>query len=438
MHVTAQEIATATGGTLIGVEGVAEAAAVSIDGVSFDSRELQRGQLFVALTADRDGHEFVNAAAAAGAAALLVHRPVDAGIPTILVEDTATAFMRLAAWGRDRLADATVVGVTGSVGKTSVKDLTAQVLRTTLRTAANVRSFNNEQGLPHTVLNAPDDTEALVLEMGMRGFGEIRRLCEVARPQLGVVTAVAAAHTERVGGIEGVIRAKGELVESLPATGTAVLNGDQPEVRGMAALTSARILTFGLTGEVRVTELQLDDRARARFVLRTPWGSVPVALPVSGAHMATNAAAAAAVGLSLGVPLEDVAAGIADASMSPWRMELGTARSGATVINDAYNANPFSMRAALGTLAALPARRRVAVVGVMAELADPVRDHLEIAAVAEGLGIELIAFGTDAYGVAPVIDPVAALGELGPDTAVLVKGSRVAALEKVAARLVDA
>lgn len=205
----------------------------------------------------------------------------------------------------------------------------------------------------------------------------------------------------------------------------------------MASATQARVLTFGRTGEVRVESLELDDSARPRFVLATPWGSIDVQLRVSGAHMAVNAAAAAAVALVLEVPLADVAAGLAEATLSPWRMELRRTQGGGVVLNDAYNANPFSMRAALDTLAGLPARRRVAVLGVMAELADPARDHAEIAAHAAELGIELMAHGTEAYGVAPVADPVAALGVIGEGTAVLVKGSRVAGLERVAAALLD-
>lgn len=426
----ASDAAAATGGTLLGPD-------TPLDGVSFDSRGLRPGQLFVPIVADRDGHAFLRQAVGAGAGAYFTRGPQTTGGATaIATMDTAQAFLRLAAWGRDRLPDR-VVGVTGSVGKTSVKDFTAVVLRRRWRTAANERSFNNEQGLPHTILNAPDETEALVVEMGMRGFGEIALLCGIARPTVGVVTAVASAHTERVGGIDGVVRAKRELVESLPESGTAVLNADQPEVAAMASATQARVLTFGRTGEVRVESLELDDSARPRFVLATPWGSIDVQLRVSGAHMAVNAAAAAAVALVLEVPLADVAAGLAEATLSPWRMELRRTQGGGVVLNDAYNANPFSMRAALDTLAGLPARRRVAVLGVMAELADPARDHAEIAAHAAELGIELMAHGTEAYGVAPVADPVAALGVIGEGTAVLVKGSRVAGLERVAAALLD-
>ena len=264
MRFGASQVAEATGGELIGPD-------VELDGVSFDSRSLRRGQLFVPIVADRDGHEFVATAVREGAGAYLTGGPTVEGATAIRVVDTSEAFLGLAAWSRRRFPER-VVGITGSVGKTSVKDLTAHVLRCRWRTAANERSYNNEQGLPHTMLNAPDGTEALVVEMGMRGFGEISLLCEVARPTCGVVTAVAPAHTERVGGIEGVARAKGELVESLPADGTAVLNADQPLVAAMASRTEAHVLSFGLTGEIRVEGLSLDDLARPRFVLATPWG----------------------------------------------------------------------------------------------------------------------------------------------------------------------
>ncbi len=242
---------------------------------------------------------------------------------------------------------AQVVGVTGSVGKTSTKDLMAAACGAGRRTTANERSFNNDQGLPVTILNAPDDTEVLILEMGMRGFGQISRLCEVARPDIGVVTVVGDAHTELVGGIEGVARAKGELVEALPASGTAVLNADDPRVAAMADRTGASVVTFGSAGDVRVGGIQLDDLARATFTVASPWGSAVVRLGVPGAHMVTNAAAALAVAGVVGVDLGAAIEALAHATVSGMRMELSTAPSGATIVNDAYNANPTSMRAAL-------------------------------------------------------------------------------------------
>jgi len=413
---------------------------VELDGVSFDSRSIAPGQLFVALIAERDGHEFVTAAQRAGAAACLVQREPGSGT-SIVVADTAAALLRLGRWGRQRMQNTSagwVIGVTGSVGKTSTKDLARAALSAGLRTAANERSFNNEQGLPVTILNAPDDTEALVLEMGMRGLGEIARLCDVGRPTIGVVTRVAAAHTERLGGIEGVARAKGELIEALPADGTAILNADDPHVRRMADLCLGSVVMFG-TGQsanVRVIDLHLDEIARPRFSLATPWGTAPVELSVSGEHMAVNAAAAIATAAVCGVDLHEAAAAVGAATMSPWRMEIGRTAHGAILINDAYNANPASMRAAIETLAKVQVGgRRIAMLGVMAELADPVADHAAIAALLDEHGVELVAVGTDLYGVAPVDDPVAALASLSGDDALLVKGSRVAGLERFAALL---
>jgi UDP-N-acetylmuramoyl-tripeptide--D-alanyl-D-alanine ligase len=427
-------VARATGGRLVGPD-------VALDGEGFDSRTIEPGQLFVPLVVDRDGHGFIGAAVDAGAAAYLTARPAEPALEprasAIEVGDTMRALADLARWARSRLPDR-VVGVTGSVGKTTVKDLTHAVLARRWRTAANVKSYNNDFGLPTTILNAPDDTEVLVVEMGMRGFGEIRRLCEIARPAIGIVTAIAEAHTELVGDLAGVARAKAELIEALPSSGTAILNGDHPLVAAMAGHTHASVLTFGTTPgvDVLVRDLVLDERARPRFTLDTPRGNAEVALALTGAHMAPNAAAAAAAGLALDVPLDEIAAALGEAHVAPWRMQLERAEaSGALILNDAYNANPTSMGAALEALAAVDAERRVAIVGVMAELADPAEAHAQIAALARDHGIELIAVGTDLYGVTPVDDPVGALGSLGGRDAVLVKGSRVAGLERVAERV---
>jgi UDP-N-acetylmuramoyl-tripeptide--D-alanyl-D-alanine ligase len=433
VHFTAAQVAMATDGLLDGPD-------VALDGVSYDSRSLCPGQLFVPIVADRDGHAFIDDALAAGAPAYLTEgqRPArkhPVASAAIEVADTTTALLALGKWARTHFPDR-VVGITGSVGKTSVKDLAARVVGARWRTAASEKSLNNDWGLPATILNAPDDTEALVLEMGMRGLGEIARLCTVASPTVGVVTRVAAAHTERLGGLEGVARAKAELVEALPASGCAVLNADDPLVLAMAPRTSARVLTFGIdAGDVRVTDLVLDDLARPRFVLTTPWGRAPVVLPVSGVHMALNAAAAAAAGLAIDVPLEAIPDALGAATLSPFRMDLRRTENGAIVLNDAYNANPASMRAALQTLCSLPAQRRVAVLGVMAEIEDPDAEHRSLAAEVRAAGVELVAVGTRLYGVEPSADPVAAVGELGPGVAVLVKASRVAGLERVAAQL---
>jgi UDP-N-acetylmuramoyl-tripeptide--D-alanyl-D-alanine ligase len=431
MRLKATEIAAATAGTVDGDN-------VVVDGVAFDSRALKPGQLFVPVVAERDGHDFVDSAVANGAVAYFTSRGrLHPTATAIHVSDTAAALLAFGRHARTRLPDR-VIGVTGSVGKTSVKDLVAAICATHYVTQANEKSFNNELGLPQTLCNAPDGVEAVVVEMGMRGFGEIALLCEIARPTIGVITVIGEAHTGRVGGIEGVARAKGEIVESLPEWGTAVLNADQPVCIALKQRTNAKVLGFGTTaGDVRAENVVLDRLARPSFHLVTPWGSADVKLAVSGAHMAVNAAAAAAASLAAGVPLDKVVAGLTAAQLSPWRMEITERADGLVVINDAYNANPTSMLAALDALAALPVKgRRVAVLGPMAELDEdgPAR-HRAMADHARSLGIEVVAVGTDDYGVAPTTDLAAKLATLSGDDAVLVKGSRVAGLEKVAAGL---
>jgi UDP-N-acetylmuramoyl-tripeptide--D-alanyl-D-alanine ligase len=410
---------------------------VPVDGVSIDSRQMRPGGLFVAIRGERDGHEFVAAAAAAGAAAAMVDHPVAVDLPQVVVADTAAALAQLARDVRGGL-DAEIVGITGSVGKTTAKDLLAAVLAEDRPTHASAASHNNELGVPLTLLNAPDDVRAMVVEMGARGRGHIGMLCGIAQPTVGIVTVVAAAHTAMFGSEDDIAVAKGELVEALPASGVAVLNADDHRVAGMAGRTAAQVLTFGEAGEVRAEGVQVDDELRLRFRLHSPWGVTEVHPAVRGRQHVTNALAAAAAAGALGVPIEAIAAGLAASSVSRWRMEVARTPTGARLINDAYNANPPSMRAALHALAELPARRRVAVLGTMAELDDPVTAHREIAALARELGIELIAVGTDEYGPAPVREVAAVLERLGPlgtDDAVLVKGSRVAGLEAVAEAL---
>ena len=433
MRFRAHSVAAATGGRLVGSD-------VEIEGVSFDSRSIQRGQLFVPLVADRDGHEFIAAALARGAAAYLTSRPVEplgvTGATAIEVTDTLRALMALAATQRLTF-NGPVIGVTGSVGKTSTKDLAWAALAASKSTWANERSFNNEQGLPTTLLNMPDGTELLMLEMGMRGFGEIAELCEIARPTIGIVTRVAEAHGDRVGGIEGVARAKAELIQALPAEGFAILNADDARVRAMSQACAGRVLLFGeaADADVRVSRLQLDELARTSFHLDTPWGSCAVQLGISGRHMANNAAAALACVGAVGGELAAGAAALGDVGLTAMRMELQHAAAGAIILNDSYNANPTSMRAALDALADLTADRRIAIVGLMAEIANSEAEHRSIAAYAAERGIRLLAYGTDLYGITPVEDPVAALGSLAGGDAVLVKASRVVGLERIAAAL---
>jgi UDP-N-acetylmuramoyl-tripeptide--D-alanyl-D-alanine ligase len=442
VHLSLDEIARATGGRVVGP------ADRRVDGATMDSRALRPGQLFVALHGDRDGHDFVAAARNAGAGAVLVDRQVDDD-PAVVVEDTARALAVLGRHARGRLDEVVVdgrhvavVGITGSVGKTSVKDLTAAATSRSRRTAASLRSFNNELGVPLTLLEAPDDTEVAVIEMGARGIGHIRDLCELARPTIGVVTAVALAHTEAFGTIDEVAEAKGELVEALPADGTAVLKLGDERVAAMAARTVAGVLTYGVDqGDVRAEGVVLDDDLRPSFRLATPWGDEEVVLAVRGRHNAENAAGAAAAALAAGATIDRVVEGLAAAELSPWRMELLVTPAGTRVINDAYNANPTSMLAALDALADLDADRHTAVLGPMAELgAVSESEHRRVADRAAELGIRLVPVDTTAYGgeAAVGIDgALAALGALDGGDAVLVKASRVAGLERLARRLVD-
>ncbi|AZG46720.1 UDP-N-acetylmuramoyl-tripeptide--D-alanyl-D-alanine ligase [Gordonia insulae] len=430
-------MAAAVGGRLVGDD-------VPIDGAGIDSRSATAGQLFVPIVAARDGHEFVGAAAAGGAAAYLSSEGSipDVTLPAITVTDTAAALADLGGAARDRLPDR-VVGVTGSVGKTSTKDLLAGVLATTYRTTASEKSFNNELGLPLTLANAPDDTEAVVVEMGARGIGHIDLLCGIARPTVGIITRVEGVHLELFGDIESVARAKGELVEALPVDGLAVLNADHALVAAMADRTDAGVLTFGLTpsADIHASDIVIDDQLRASFRLHSPWGETDIRLGARGEHQVPNALAAVAAAGWLGVPVDEMAGGLLGAALSGLRMELVTTPSGVTVLNDAYNANPTSMAAALQSLAALDARRRVAVLGTMAELgADSAEQHAAIALRARDLGIDVIAVAEPDYGdavrhVADVDAAVAVLADLQAGDAVLVKGSRVAALERVAAAL---
>jgi len=426
----AADVANATGGALVGQNA-------HLSGVSFDSRTITPGQLFVPIVADRDGHEFIEAALKSGAGAYLTQRD-SVGRSAIVVDDTLAALLKLGAWARVRLEPTVgnrVIGVTGSVGKTSTKDFIAAALSSELIVSASERSFNNDQGLPVTLLNAADNAQALVLEMGMRGFGEIARLCSIAQPTIGVVTAVAAAHTERVGGIESVARAKAELVQALPQSGYAILNADDERVREMRELTQAQVLTYGVheSADIRIIKCDLDEMARASVSATTPWGSVSWAMSVPGAHMALNAAAAVAVAGVCGVDIHHAATALEQTLVSPMRMQVITTDDGMTIINDAYNANPASMRAALDTLVGIKASRHVVIAGQMAELADSTAEHNAIVEYARSKSIEFIACETENYATSPhsIEDAVKRVRDGGTDVAVLVKGSRVAALERV-------
>ena len=427
MRFSSAEIAAATGGTASGPD-------VVVDGVSIDSRGDVRGRLFVPIVGDRDGHDFVAGALDGGAAAYLTAKaPV--GGTAVVVEDTTAALAAIGRAARARI-DGHVIGITGSVGKTSVKDLLAAVMGEAMPTAASQRNFNNELGVPLTLANAADDIRAAVVEMGARGIGHIAQLCEIAQPTVGIVTVVAAVHTEVFGSIDDVAIGKGELVEALPRGGTAVLNAQDRRVRAMADRTPANVLLYGEGGDVFAERVTLDDELQPRFVLRTPAGSADVELAVRGVHQVSNALAAAAAGVACGVSLDRVASGLASAVLSPWRMEFNRTGAGAVVINDAYNASPTSMEAALRSLALVAAKRRIAVLGTMAELGDLADEaHAEIGTLARELGVEVVAVGEERYGVEPVRsldEAVHRLEPLGQGDAVLLKGSRVAGLERLA------
>lgn len=428
MELSLDDLTSSTGATVRG------AGRGRVTGVSIDTRSLAPGELFVAVVADRDGHDFVDAAVAAGAGAVLVERPHDVEVTQLIVDDTLAALARVGRLARD-LLDGPVVGITGSVGKTSTKDLLAAVCRRAGVTTASERSLNNEMGVPLTLANALPGTQRTIVEMGARGPGHIADLCRIARPTVGIVTAVAPAHTEMFGSVDGVAIAKRELVESL-GPGTAVLNGEDHRVAAMAEVAEGPVLTYGTGGDVRALRVEIDDQLRPSFLLATPWGEERVRLGVRGGHNVGNALAAAAAALVTGVELAAVASGLGDAQLSPSRMALVRLPSGGLLLDDSYNANPTSMRSALASLAHLDVRRRVAVVGVMAELGpESAAHHREIAEEAAAAGIELVPVGTDLYGVEPVADPEALLTTIGPPApgeAVLLKGSRVAGLDRVA------
>jgi UDP-N-acetylmuramoyl-tripeptide--D-alanyl-D-alanine ligase len=424
---SASELAAHLGSDLVGPD-------VTIEGASIDSRTIRPGQLYVPITAERDGHAFISAALEAGSPAYLTAQdPV--GGTAIRVRGTAASLLRLGVLARSRVGGA--IGITGSVGKTTTKDLLAGCLGSTFRTAASERSFNNELGLPLTLLNAPDATEWVILEMGARAEGQIGLLAEVGRPDVGIVTRVAMAHVEYFGDLAGVARAKGELVAALPASGLAVLNFDDSRVREMALLSACPVLGYG-TGadaEVRADDITLDPHLRARFRLSSPWGQTEVRLAVHGPHQVANALAAAAVALWTGVPIETVGAALAVSQGSPLRMEVHHMSRGPVLIVDCYNANPASAEAALRSLGALRGERKLAILGLMAELGDESEsEHRRIALMARDLGIQVRGYATELYGephVTGTDEAVALLRTMGPADAALVKGSRVARLEEV-------
>ncbi|KAB1988038.1 UDP-N-acetylmuramoyl-tripeptide--D-alanyl-D-alanine ligase [Streptomyces triticiradicis] len=423
-----------------------------------DSREVESGSLFVAFVGERvDGHDYAEAVIEAGAAAVLASRPV--GVPAIVVDDVQTALGALARHVVERLG-ATLVALTGSAGKTSTKDLIAQVLRSKAPTVFTPGSLNNEIGLPLTALSATEETKFLVLEMGARGIGHIRYLTELTPPRIGLVLNVGTAHIGEFGGREQIARAKGELVESLPEDGAAILNADDPLVRAMASRTKARVILFGESDEadVRAENVRLTESGQPSFSLRTPSGCSDVTMRLYGEHHVSNALAAAAVAHELGMSADEIARALSEAgSLSRWRMEVTERPDGVTVVNDAYNANPESMRAALRALAAMGKGRRTwAVLGQMAELGDEaLAEHDAVGRLAVRLNVgklvavggreaswlQLGAYNEGSWGEESVhvSDAQAAVdllrSELRPGDVVLVKASRSVGLERVALAL---
>lgn len=453
MELTRDWVATITGGRAAGSVDVEPRG----DAIAFDSRLLVPGQVFVALRDARDGHDYVAEAFDRGAAFAIVERPV-ADRPVVQVPDARSALRDLARAARARL-DAHVVGVTGSVGKTSTKDLIAAALRAGFRTHAAPASFNNEIGVPVTLLGASEDAEAVVVEMGARFAGNIEALCELARPSIGVITNIGLTHAEHLGGPAGVAAVKGELLDALPASGLAVISSDCGATSGERHRSVAPVLTVGrdADADVRVSDVVVGAELHPRFRLETPWGGGVVTLAVRGAHQVVNAGQAAVVALHMGVPIEAVLDALAHAESAGWRMQLHENAQGVRVLNDAYNASPVATIAAVQALASLPiAGRRIAVLGEMRELgAWSASEHARVGAAVADAGIDvLVAVGVETESLAAAAAESAPALEIHrvPDAesarslvgelvrngdAVLVKASRAVGLEVVAQTLLD-
>ena len=465
--ITLAALAQATGGRLV---RAADPDVLVGPGVVIDSRQATPGALFVAFAGERvDGHDYVDAAASGGAAAALVAREVDVDLPQVVVDSPVEGLSRLARVVVDAAKDRglTVVGVTGSSGKTSTKDLMAQVLGAAAPTVAPPGSFNNEIGAPLTACQVGADTRFLVSEMGARGIGHVRHLTEITPPTIGAVLNVGHAHVGEFGSVEGIAQAKGELVEALDADGWAVLNADDPRVIAMASRTRARVAAFSMDADpvgtgaalrVWASDIASDAVERYSFTLNAAGavtGSAPVTLGVLGRHNVANALAAAAVALASGLGLTAVADALGAAGpVSRHRMELTERADGLLILNDAYNANPDSMAAALRSLAGMRREggRLVAALGDMLELGESSDEaHHEVGRLAAELGVDHV-LAVGAFGNRTIAGVAAGGGHgqyqeskdqltstlttlLGPRDVVLVKASRGLALETVAAAL---
>ncbi|WP_427869089.1 UDP-N-acetylmuramoyl-tripeptide--D-alanyl-D-alanine ligase [Leucobacter luti] len=406
IDMTLAEIAEATGGRLVaGADGSGPETIVSGESQT-DSREVRPGQIFFARRGEEtDGHLFAAKAVDAGAALLVVEREVDDRVAQIVVPEATEALGALATEVVRRVragGGLTIVGITGSNGKTTTKNLVGAMAERVGATVASEKSFNNEVGGPLTMLRVDADTRTLVAEMGASAKGEIERLTRMAPPQIGVVLTVGLAHAGEFGGIETTFRTKSEMVQDLPETAVAVLNRDDAYVSRMAELTRARVRWFGLHPEADVRASDVDsDASGTRFTIHADGASQPVSFRVLGEHHVTNALAAAAVGLELGLSLAEVAESLEGATRAArWRMEVMGGRDGITIVNDAYNASPDSMAAGLRTLAqiAKPEGRSVAVLGAMSELGEySIEEHIRIGLQAVRLRIsELVVVGAEA------------------------------------------
>ncbi|MEO9152805.1 MAG: UDP-N-acetylmuramoyl-tripeptide--D-alanyl-D-alanine ligase [Lapillicoccus sp.] len=453
-----RDVVELTGGSLHPDD--ATTGAIVVDGpVVTDSREMAAGGLYIARVGEStDGHRFVGAAGAAGAVAALTERVV-ADLPCVVVDDVQTAFGRLARGVLDRVSNLRVVAVTGSSGKTSTKDLLAQVLATAGPTVAPVDSLNGEIGVPLTVCRVTAQTRFLVAEMGARGIGHIAYLTTIAPPDVAIVLNVGSAHVGEFGSRENIATAKGELVEALPRWGVAILNADDPAVAAMASRTSARVVTVGVEqpADVRATDVVLDSLGRASFTLNGFGRTLPVGLTVSGAHQVGNALTVLAAAVECGLDPQAAVRALAGAGpTSRWRMEVHQRDDGVTVVNDAYNANPDSMRAALVALRAMaaattPARRTWAVLGAMLELGEESEPaHRSLGRLTTEMGVDrVVAVGAAARALADTADPATTTWVPDTDTAyallarelsdgdvVLLKSSRDAGLRWLGDRLV--
>ena len=460
VRMSAARLAEVTGASIVAGSGD-----VVFSGVEIDSRAVPSGGAFFALPgAHCDGNDWVPAAFHAGAKVAVVSRwdaqaadeaSQASGGETVvlLVDDTAQALRALARAHRGSLR-CPVVAITGSTGKTSTKDFLAAAMQTGRSVVATRGNRNNELGVPLTLLEADGGTDVLIVEMGMRAEGELADLCEIVRPTSGVVTNIGQTHIEVLGSESAIARAKGELVACVPADGRVFLNGDDHWSQTLEARSSAPVTWYGLSEgvDVRATDVEVDEAGRPTMTLVTAEGSVRTRLAVPGRHNAYNAAAATAVALALGATLEEIASGLARALTSDMRMQVFTSAGGIVVINDAYNANPTSMRAALATLADIESEgRRIAVLGDMAELGSLTElAHFSLGEVAARSGVDLLvtvgdrarhiadgalAAGMETRSVRPctgveeaseVLDDLTVAGDV-----VLVKASRCMELERI-------